>query len=130
MKTITTTAHAMAVGLYVLMIIVGASWASGVASLNSARDLYGPFAPVLIGLPVMLAATVGVLCALTSRLFIRPDGPLRVEAVCCVVAAAGFGLYWASIFGKAVTTELLAFGLIVICLARVAQVVAELRRIR
>lgn len=130
MKLITTTTHAMAIGLYVLMVIIGATWATGVASLRSATELYGPQAHVIIGLPVTIAALVGGLAALTSQFFVRPDGVLRVEAACCLVVAAGFGMYWWSIFGKAATTELLAFGLIVVCVARVVQVWVELRRIR
>lgn len=127
---ITTTAHAMACGLYLLMVIVGTTWAIGAASMTNVVRLYGPAAPVALGLTVGFAAVLGLLCALTSHLMRRPDSALVTEAVCAAVCAAGFGLYWFSILGKAATTEWLTGGLVIICLARVAQIAVELRRIR
>lgn len=129
-RSITTTAHAMAVGLYLIMMIVGATWATSLAPLTSAIRLYGPYAPAVLGLSVTTAALVGAACALVSRYFRRPDAILVVELISAAVCAAGFGLYWASIFGRAATTELLTGGLVLICLARVAQIGVELRRIR
>lgn len=130
MKRITTSAHAMAVGLYGLMLIIGASWATGAARMSSAYDWYGPYAHLVIGLPITVASIVGGMSALTSHLFIRPDVPMRAELGACAVLAAGFGMYWWSIFGLAATTELLMLGLVIISLARVWQIWRELRRIR
>lgn len=126
---ITTTAHVMALGLYVLMCIIGASWAADAAPMINAVRLYGPWASAILGLPIAAAAFLGFLAALTSRWFRQPAGALRIEAVSCAVCAAGFALYWVSIFGKAVTTELLMMGLVVICLARILQIAVELRHI-
>lgn len=126
---ITTTAHVMALGLYVLMCIIGASWAADAAPMTNAVRLYGPWASAILGLPITVAALVGFLAALSSKWFRRPGGAMLLEAGSCAVCAAGFVLYWVSIAGKAATTELLMMGLVVICLARILQIAVELRHI-
>lgn len=127
---ITTTAHVMALGLYALMAILGASWAVGAAPMTSATRLYGDWTPAVVGLLIAAAALLGFLAALTSRWFRRPIGALTVEAVAAGLCAVGFFLYWLSIAGRAATTELLTGGLVIISAARIAQIVVEVRHIR